>query len=88
MSKLKININKKDPPAHIIRKYKNADTFMNTYKKLHKPSGIREMLFKDKKTISMIVVFLMLLLMWVLGESEEQGINQNPEIKIENKIRN
>ena len=85
MSKLKININKQDPPAQVIRKYKNADDFMSVYKKLHKPSGIREMFLKDKTKFSMIVVFLMLLLIWVLSDENLKLENENPSPKIELK---
>ena len=85
MSKLKININKKPPPAHIIQKYKNADNFMSVYKKLHKPSGIREMFLKDKVKMSMIAVLLMLLLMWVLSDENLKPEDEKPKIKIELK---
>ena len=85
MSKLKININKKEPPAHIIRKYKNADNFMSVYKKLHKPSGIREMFMKDKVKMSMIAVLLMLLLMWVLSDENLKPEDEKPRNKIELK---
>jgi hypothetical protein len=85
MSKLKININKKEPPAHIIRKYKNADNFMSVYKKLHKPSGIREMFVKDKVKMSMIAVLLMLLLMWVLSDENLKPEDEKPRNKIELK---
>lgn len=85
MSKLKININKQNPPSHVIQKYKEANDFMHVYKKLHKPSGIREMFLKDKKKLSMIVVFLMLLLIWVLGDETKNTENEKPKIKIELK---
>jgi len=68
MTKIKVNINKADPPKERIRKYKNYDNFLTTYQKLHTPRGIHEMWTKDRVKFSMIVVFIVLFLLYLFGE--------------------
>ena len=72
MTKIKVNINKPDPPKQVINKYKNTDGFLQTYQRLHTPNGIAQMLYKDKVKLSMIVVFLMLLLIFVLTDIDKK----------------
>ena len=68
MTKIKVNINKPDPTPQEIKKYKNYNTFVSDYQKLHTPNGIYRMWRKDPVKFSMIIVFLVLLLLYVLGE--------------------
>ncbi len=70
MTKIKVNINKPDPSPETIRKYKDYPSFMRTYQELHTPKGIRKMMYRDPVKLSMIVVFLVLILLWVLSEFE------------------
>ena len=68
MTKIKLNLDKPDPPAHVIHKHKNFNNFMDTYQKLHTQKGIRDMWYRDKKTLAWIAILLMLLLIYVLAD--------------------
>lgn len=86
MAKIKVNINKPDPPSKRIQKYKNYNNFVDTYKKLHTPKGIWEMWYYDRNRLAMIVVMLMLLLIFILSDWENEGKNkkdQTPKKKVE-----
>lgn len=73
MAQIKVNINKPDPSKEAIHKYKNYNSFLETYQQLHTPNGIGKMFYRDKVKLSMIVVFIMLLLIYLFADLE------NPE---------
>jgi len=87
MSKLKININKPDPSKESIQKYKKYDSVIDTYHKFHSPRGIRELWYKDKRLLALIVTILMLLLILLFeGEFDEpihQDTQNNPKNQME-----
>ena len=66
MTKLKININKADPPPEVIRKYKRFDSLRDNYHKFHSARGLARLWYRDKKLLAFIITLLMLLLIWVL----------------------
>lgn len=78
MTQIKVNINKPDPSPRTIRKYKNYSSFLRTYQELHTPSGIAKMMYRDKTKFSMIVVFLVLILLWILSELDPKDTPQPP----------
>lgn len=85
MSKLKININKSDPSKETIRKYKKYDSLIDTYHKVHSTHGLRELWYKDKRLLALIVTMVMLFLMMLFeGEfDEEQPHDSQDNSKIE-----
>lgn len=65
MTKIKVKINAPSPSMETVRSYRNFDRFMDQYKKYYSTSGIRDMLYNDRKKLVFIVIiilFLMLLL--------------------------
>lgn len=65
MTKIKVKINAPMPSVETVRSYQNFDRFMDQYKKYYSTSGIRDMLYNDRKKLVFIVIiilFLMLLL--------------------------
>ena len=83
MTKIKVNINKPDPPKEVIHKYKNFDNFMDTYQKLHTQEGIRDMWYRDRKKLAFIAVIISLLLIWLFSENEQSEKDQNEKPKTE-----
>ena len=65
MTKIKVKINAPSPSVETVRSYRNFDRFIDQYKKYYSTTGIRDMLYNDRKKliyIVIIILFLMLLL--------------------------
>ncbi|MDH5598011.1 MAG: hypothetical protein OEY34_02740 [Cyclobacteriaceae bacterium] len=73
MLKIKVKYNPEDVPVEVIRKYKNFDRFMDRYRKYYTPSGIKYMLYKDRKKLVYLVIILLLILMYFLSLDNAEG---------------
>lgn len=65
MAKLKIHINKPQPPLEVIRKYRDFGGLMQQYSKYYRTDGIRHMLYNDRRKlvyVALIIVFILLML--------------------------
>lgn len=71
MHKIKVHINKPDPPLSVINKYKSFEQFIDRYKRYHTPSGIRYLFKHDIKKLVFIVIIIILLLILLLTEEGE-----------------
>ena len=67
--RLKINVDKPDPTPEVIRRYKRPyRDVVEQHRQLHSLSGLRQLWLKDKKRLAYIVIVLVLLLLWLLGQ--------------------
>lgn len=81
MTRIKVKINAPLPAAEKISEYRDFDRFMDTYRKYYSTSGIRDMLYKDRKKLVLIVIiilFLMLLLFVDEISKTEKNKNESP----------
>jgi len=60
---IKVKINAPKPSLDTVRSYKNFEGLMHQYKKYYSNSGIREMLYHDRKKLIYIVMIILFLLM-------------------------
>ncbi|MBX2843617.1 MAG: hypothetical protein KTR26_17740 [Flammeovirgaceae bacterium] len=72
MVKIKVNIDKPDPPKRVIHKHKNFNNFMDSYHKFHTQDGIREMWYRDKKTLAYIAIAMAFILLMLFSKDEKQ----------------
>jgi len=86
MPKLKVNINKPDPSKETIQKYKKYDSVIDTYHKLHSPRGIRELWYKDRRLLALIVTILMLLLILLFEGEFDEPIQEDTQNNLKNQI--
>ena len=75
MLKIKIKYNPDEVPVEVIRKYKNFDRFIDRYRKYYTPSGIKYMLYKDRKKLVYMVIILLLILMYILSFEDAEAVN-------------
>jgi len=75
MLKIKIKYNPDEVPVEVIRKYKNFDRFIDRYRKYYTPSGIKYMLYKDRKKLVYLVIILLLILMYILSFEDAEAVN-------------
>ncbi|UZR94021.1 hypothetical protein [Chondrinema litorale] len=68
MTKIRVEIDRPDPPKEKIRKYKNYNKFQTEYHKFHSQHGIRELWYRDKKKLAYIAIIVVLVLLWILSE--------------------
>ncbi|WP_020530841.1 hypothetical protein [Flexithrix dorotheae] len=77
MVKIKVNIDKPDPPKRVIHKHKNFNNFMDSYHKFHTQDGIREMWYRDKKTLAYIAIAVVFILLMLFSKDENPENNQD-----------
>ncbi|MDH5400050.1 MAG: hypothetical protein OEX02_18005 [Cyclobacteriaceae bacterium] len=70
MGKIKVKMNPEMPSPELISKYKNFDMFMDSYKKYYSTSGIRNMLYGDKKKLIFIVLVIIFLLLMLFASED------------------
>ena len=75
MLKIKIKYNQDDVPVEVIRKYKNFDRFMDRYRKYYSPSGIKYMLYKDRKKLVYLVIILLFILLYILSIEDAEALS-------------
>ncbi|MTI38737.1 hypothetical protein [Fulvivirga lutimaris] len=63
MTKLKVNINKPQPPLEVIHKYRDFGGLMQKYTKYYRTDGIRHMLYNDRKKLVYIVIIIVFILL-------------------------
>ncbi len=68
MGKFKVVIDPPMPSKEAINKHKDYGAFMNNYKKYYGTKGIRRLLYKDRRKMVMIVIFIILALLYLFGE--------------------
>ena len=68
MTKIRVEIDRKDPPKERIRKFKNYKHFISDYHKFHSQDGIRELWYKDKKKLAYIAIIVVMILLWIFSE--------------------
>ena len=68
MTKIKVKIDPPKVPDEVINKYKNYDRFMDSYRKYYGTSGIRKLLYKDRKKMAMIIIIVIMILLWLINE--------------------
>lgn len=72
MGKTRVRLNPDPPARDMIRKHKNFDRFMDNYRKYYSTSGIRELLYRDRKKMAIIVLIVIFILLWLFsGEDAE-----------------
>lgn len=71
MAEIKVKIDQPEPSQKTIRKYKDFNSLMDSYKKYYTTRGIREMLYKDRKKLVYIVIILIFLLLMLFWEESE-----------------
>ena len=67
---IKVNINKPRPDREMILKHKDFKGFLHTYKKYYSTSGIRYMLYRDRKKLVYIIIILIFLLLMLVAHEE------------------
>lgn len=68
MSRLKIIINRPAPPPEIVRKFRDFDGLMHTYKKYYTTNGIRYMLYHERKKLVYIVIIIVFILLMLFAD--------------------
>ncbi|MEM6525052.1 MAG: hypothetical protein AAF693_14715 [Bacteroidota bacterium] len=63
MTKIRVKINAPAPSLSTVRSYRDFDGFLKQYQKYYSTSGIRHMLYNDRKKLVYIVIILLFLLM-------------------------
>ena len=68
MTKLKVNINKPQPPLDIIHKYRDFGSLMQRYTKYYRTDGIRHMLYNDRRKLVYIVIIIVFILLMLFAD--------------------
>lgn len=68
MTKIKVKINAPAPALSTVRSYRDFDGFLKQYQKYYSTSGIRHMLYNDKKKLVYIVIIILFLLMLLFAD--------------------
>ena len=77
MTKIKVKIDRQDPPREVIEKYRNFDRFMDNYSKYYSTRGIRNLLYRDRKKMAMIVLIVIFILLWLFSAEDAEAITLN-----------
>lgn len=67
MATIKVKINAPQPPLETVRTYRDFDRFMDNYRKYYSTSGIRDLLYKDRKKLVYLVIVIIFLLLLLFG---------------------
>lgn len=73
MAKVKVKINAPLPPPEAIRRHRDFNRFMDNYRKYYSSSGIRDMLYKDRKKLVYIVLIILFILMLLFADDLQGG---------------
>ncbi|MEQ8476554.1 hypothetical protein [Fulvivirga sp.] len=68
MTKLKVNINKPQPPLEVIHKYRDFGGLMQQYSKYYRTDGIRHMLYNDRRKLVYIVIIIVFILLMLFSD--------------------
>jgi len=67
MTRIKVEIDRKDPPVERIRRYKNYKKFVSEYHRFHSQHGLSELWYRDKKRLAYVAIIIALILLWLFG---------------------
>jgi len=67
MAKIRVEIDREDPPVERIRTYKNYKRFVSEYHRFHSQRGLSELWYRDKKRLAYVAIIVVLILLWILG---------------------
>lgn len=84
MAKIKVKINAPAPSIETIHQYRDFNRFMDQYKKYYSTSGIRDMLYNDRKKLIFIVIIILFLMLLLFAEDThgtEADKNNKPLIE-------
>lgn len=68
MAKIRVKINGPEPSKKSVMQYRNFNRFMDQYKQYYSTSGIRNMLYNDRKKLIYIVIIILFLLLLIFVE--------------------
>ena len=71
MTKIKVKINQEAPSLETVHSYRDFGSIMQSYQKYYTTSGIRHLLYKDRKKLVYIVIILIFLLLLLFAEEVE-----------------
>ncbi|MEM6359143.1 MAG: hypothetical protein AAF149_10385 [Bacteroidota bacterium] len=84
MTKIRVKINAPSPSLSTVRSYRDFDGFLKQYQKYYSTSGIRQMLYNDKKKLVYIVIIILFLLMLLfVDDISAQTFSNAFDIKVE-----
>jgi len=65
---IKVKVNAPKPSLETVRSFKNFDGLLHQYKKYYSTSGIRDMLYNDRKKLVYIVIIILFLLILLFAD--------------------
>lgn len=71
MGRLKVKINQEVPSLETIHSYRDFGSIMQNYQKYYTTSGIRQLLYKDRKKLVYIVIIIIFLLLLIFSDELE-----------------
>lgn len=85
MTKISVKVNNPTPGLETIHRYRDFNRFMDEYRKYYSTSGIREMLYNDRKKLVFIVIIILFLMLLLFVEDITSAKPNSPahETRIE-----
>ncbi len=68
MTKIKVKINSPAPSLETVHRYRDFDGFLKQYRSYYSTSGIRELLYNDRKKLIYIVIIILFLMMLLFAD--------------------
>ncbi|MEM7106844.1 MAG: hypothetical protein AAF519_01370 [Bacteroidota bacterium] len=68
MTKIRVKINSPAPSLSTVQSYRDFDGFLRQYQKYYSTSGIRQMLYNDRKKLVYIVIIILFLLLLLFAD--------------------
>lgn len=68
MTRIKVAIDRSDPPKERIVQYKNFNNFMRDYQRFHSHKRHDKLWYRDKKKLAYIAIIVALILIWLFAE--------------------
>ncbi|MEM9856141.1 MAG: hypothetical protein AAF843_02225 [Bacteroidota bacterium] len=76
MIRIRVKVNSPSPSLSTLRQYRDFDGFLKEYRQYYSTSGIRHMLYNDrKKLIYIVIIILFLLMLLFVDDISAQALN-------------